>query len=148
MCVCTYAGFPGGASGKEPSCKCRRHKKCGFSPWVGKMPWRRACNPLHAANSFSCVHLYATLWAIAHQAPMFMGILQERILEWVAMPSSEALPNPGIKPVSLTSPALAGGFFTTSTTWETPCAYVCTQTHGEREKGDRRRERSLRQKSK
>ena len=34
--------FPGGASGKEPSCQGRRHKRCGFSPWVGKIPWRRA----------------------------------------------------------------------------------------------------------
>ena len=41
------------------------------------------------------------------------GILQARILEWVAMPFSRALPNPGIKPVSLTSSALAGRFFTT-----------------------------------
>ena len=34
------------------------------------------------------------------------------------MPSSRDLPDPGIEPVSLTSPALAGGFFTTSATWE------------------------------
>ena len=34
------------------------------------------------------------------------------------MPSSRDLPNPGIKPMSLTSPALAGRFFTTSATWE------------------------------
>ena len=34
-------GFPGGASGKEPTCQCRRHKRCGFDPWVGKIPWRR-----------------------------------------------------------------------------------------------------------
>ena len=142
-CVCTYAGFPGGASGKEHSCKCRRHKKCGFNPWVGKMPWRRACNPLHAANSFSSVHLYATLWAIAHRAPMFMGILQERILEWVAMPSSEALPNPGIEPVSLTSPALEGGFFSTSTAWETPCACVCVHRHTERERKETGEEKEL-----
>ena len=27
-------GFPGGASGKEPPCHCRRHKRCGFNPWV------------------------------------------------------------------------------------------------------------------
>ena len=38
------------------------------------------------------------------------GISQVRILEWVAISSSEDLPDPGIK---LTSPALAGGFFTT-----------------------------------
>ena len=47
------------------------------------------------------------------------GILQVRILEWVAMPSSGDLPDPGIEPMSLTSPALAGGFFTASVTWET-----------------------------
>ena len=48
-------------------------------------------------------------------------ILQARILEWIAMPFSrgESLPNPGIEPMSPMSPALAGGFFTTSATWET-----------------------------
>ena len=46
------------------------------------------------------------------------GILQARILEWVAMPSPGDLLNPKIKPVSLMSPALANGFFTTSTSWE------------------------------
>ena len=38
-------GFPGGASGKEPACQCRRHKRCGFDPWVGKISWRRAWQP-------------------------------------------------------------------------------------------------------
>jgi len=37
------------------------------------------------------------------------GILQARILEWVATPFSRDLPNPGIEPGS---PALAGRFFT------------------------------------
>ena len=32
--------------------------------------------------------------------------------------SPRDLPNPGIEPISLTSPALAGGFFTTTATWE------------------------------
>ena len=39
-------GFPGGASGKEPMCQCRRHKIHGFYPWVGKIPWRRAWQPI------------------------------------------------------------------------------------------------------
>ena len=47
------------------------------------------------------------------------GILQT-ILEQDAVPSSRDLPDPGIEPVSLMSPALAGKFFTTSTTWEAP----------------------------
>ena len=34
--------FLGGASGKEAACQCRRQKRRGFDPWVGKTPWRRA----------------------------------------------------------------------------------------------------------
>ena len=34
-------GFPGGASGKEPACQCRKCKRLGFDPWAGKIPWRR-----------------------------------------------------------------------------------------------------------
>ena len=34
--------FPGGASGKEPPCQFRRHKRLEFSLWVGKSPWKRA----------------------------------------------------------------------------------------------------------
>ena len=34
-------GFWGGASGKEPTCQCKRHKRHGFDPWVGKFPYRR-----------------------------------------------------------------------------------------------------------
>ena len=47
-----------------------------------------------------------------------MGILQARILDWVTVPRPGDLPNPGIKPACLRYPALAGGFFTTSATWE------------------------------
>ena len=38
-------GFPGGNSGKEPVGQCRRYKRHGFDPWVGKSPWRRAWQP-------------------------------------------------------------------------------------------------------
>ena len=34
-------GFPGGASGKEPTCQCRRLKRCGFNPCVRKIHWRK-----------------------------------------------------------------------------------------------------------
>ena len=37
-----------GASGKEPTCQCRRHKRCGFDPWVGKICWRRKWQPTPA----------------------------------------------------------------------------------------------------
>ena len=42
------------------------------------------------------------------------GILQANILQWVAIPSPGDFPNSGIELMSLTSPTLAGGFFTTS----------------------------------
>ena len=38
-------GFPGGTSGKEPACQCSSHRRYGFDPWVGKIPWRRAWQP-------------------------------------------------------------------------------------------------------
>ena len=37
--------IPGGVSGKEPTCQCRRHKRCWFDPWVRTIPWRRAWQP-------------------------------------------------------------------------------------------------------
>ena len=45
----------------------------------------------------SCVWLFATPWTVAWQAPLSMGILQARTLEWVVMPSPGDLPNPGIE---------------------------------------------------
>ena len=41
----TWEGFLSGASGKEPACQCRRHKRPGFCLWVGKIPWGRAWQP-------------------------------------------------------------------------------------------------------
>jgi len=41
----SQVAFPGGASGKEPTCPCRRYERGMrgvFDPWVGKIPWRRA----------------------------------------------------------------------------------------------------------
>ena len=37
--------FPGGTSGKEPTCQCRRCKRCGFKPCFRKIPWRRTWQP-------------------------------------------------------------------------------------------------------
>ena len=69
-------------------------------------------------SCFSCVQLFVTLWTIAHQAPLFMGFSRQEHWSGLPFPSSGDFPNPRIKPMSLTSPALASGFFTTSTTWE------------------------------
>ena len=38
-------GLPRWHSGKEPTCQCRRHKRQGFNPWVGKTPWSRKWHP-------------------------------------------------------------------------------------------------------
>ena len=46
------------------------------------------------------------------------GILQARILEWVGCPPPGDLPDTGMEPTSLMSPALSGMFFSTNTTWE------------------------------
>ena len=34
-------GFPGGTSGKEPTCRCSSLRRWGFDPWAKKIPWRR-----------------------------------------------------------------------------------------------------------
>ena len=36
--LCVKLGFPGGISGKESICQCRRHKNHKFNPWDGKVP--------------------------------------------------------------------------------------------------------------
>ena len=40
-----FLGLPGAASGKKPACQYRRPKRCSFTLWVGKMPWRRERQP-------------------------------------------------------------------------------------------------------
>ena len=46
VCICVYVGFPGGASGKELTCQCKRRERGGFDPWVGKTPGGGHGNPL------------------------------------------------------------------------------------------------------
>jgi len=54
------------------------------------------------------------------------GIFQARILEWVAFPPPSYLPDPGIEPASLASPALAGGFFITVPLGKPITVYMCS----------------------
>ena len=59
-------GFPGGASGKEPASQCRKGKRCGFDPWLRKLPWRQHDNPLQ----YSCLENpmgRGAWWATAHK---------------------------------------------------------------------------------
>ena len=59
-----------------------------------------------------------TLWAVARQAPLSMGFSRQESWSGLPCPPPELLHDPGIEPVSVTSPALAGGLFVTSATWE------------------------------
>ena len=61
-----------------------------------------------------------TPWTEACQAPLSMWFPRQEYWNRLPFPSPGGLPDPGIKPVSLMSPALVGGFFSTSTTWEAP----------------------------
>ena len=71
-------------------------------------------------KSLSCVRLFVTPWSVAHhQAPLSMGFSRQEYWSGLPCPPPGDLPDPGIEPMSLVSAALAGKFFTTSTTWET-----------------------------
>ena len=65
------------------------------------------------AQQLSRVQLFATPWTIAHQAPLSMGFSRQENWSGFPFPSPEDLPDPGIEPESLASPALADGFFIT-----------------------------------
>ena len=69
-------------------------------------------------SGFSHVQLCATLWTVACRGPLSMGFSRQKY--WSGLPFSppEDLPDPGIDPPSLMSPAFTGVFFTTSAPWK------------------------------
>ena len=60
----------------------------------------------------------------AHQTPLFMEFSRQEYWNKLPFPPPGDPSNPGIEPTSPISPALAGRFFTTSTTWEAPTRHV------------------------
>ena len=68
-------------------------------------------------SRFSHVQLFVTQWTVALQAPLSMRFSRQEYWSWLPWSPGD-LPNPGIEPVSLMSPALTGRFFTTGITWE------------------------------
>ena len=66
------------------------------------------------AHALSCVGLFVTPWTVACQAPQSMGFPRQEYSSGLPFPPPR--PTPGIKPASLESPALAGGFLTTAAT--------------------------------
>ena len=79
----------------------------GCRVWVSAMCWVVQLCPL-----------FATPLTVAHQAPLSMGFSRQEY--WSGLPCSPPrdLPNSGIEPKCLMSPAPADEFFTTSATWE------------------------------
>ena len=73
------------------------------------------CVHVHVLSCFSRVRLFETPWTVAQQAPLSMGLSRQEYWSGLPFPSPGDLPNLGIEPES---PALAGRFFTSSTTWE------------------------------
>ena len=74
----------------------------------------RAC----MLSTLSRVQLFVTPWTVAHQAPLSTGFSRQEYWSGLPFPPPRDLPDLGIKPMSLRFPALAGGFFTTRTTWK------------------------------
>ena len=98
--------------------------KGGFSAMINITSYGQQAMHVCMQSSFSCVWLFATLWTIAHQAPLSMGFSRQEYWSGLPCPPPGTLPDPGIEPVSLMSPALAGRFSTTSTTWEAQHAII------------------------
>ena len=70
------------------------------------------------AECFSCVQPFVTLWTVAHQAPLSLRLSRQEYWSGLSCPPPGDLPDPEIEPASFMNPALAGGFFTTNSTWE------------------------------
>ena len=69
-------------------------------------------------SHFRHVQLFVAPWTAAHQAPLSMGFSRQEYWSGLLHLLPGDLPDPGTEPMSLISPELAGGFFTTSTSWE------------------------------
>ena len=70
------------------------------------------------AQSLHHVRLSVTPWTAVHQPSLSMGFSRQEYWSGLPFPSPGDLPDTGIKPASLLSPALTGKFFITSATWE------------------------------
>ena len=92
------------------------------------------CFPQDSASScacmlshFNCVRLFVTPWTVARQSPVSVGFSRQEYWRGLLCLPPRDLPNPGIKPVSLTSTCIASRFFTTSVIWE--ASRNCLKVH-------------------
>ena len=77
-------------------------------------------DPAAAAESLQLCLALCDPWTVAHQTPLSMGFSRQECWSGLPFPSPENLPDPEIEPASLMSPASAGSFLITSTTWNVP----------------------------
>ena len=80
-----------------------------------------SCYEQLLVQSLSHVQHFAIPWTVARQTPLSMGFSRQEHWSGLPCPPPGDLPNAGIEPMSLVSPARAGGFFTNSVTWEAHC---------------------------
>ena len=72
-------------------------------------------------SHLSLVQFFVTLWTVAHQVPLSMGFSRQEYWSGLPCPPPGDLSKPEMEPMS---PALPGGFFTTSTTWVATIKHV------------------------
>ena len=107
-----------------------------FCLWISTFPnivsWKDCPSPLphlgtcvedHVTidcvlSHFSRARLFETLRTVACQAPLSMGFSKQEYWSGLPCPPPRDLPEPGMEPTSLKPSALAGGFFTTSASWD------------------------------
>ena len=87
------------------------------------------CASKRARGCAKSLQLCPAVWtswtqaSLSYQASLSVGFSRQECWSGLPCPPLGDLPDPGIEPVSLTSPALAGRFFTTSATWEAPLIF-------------------------
>ena len=112
-------GF-GGGSGSPLRCSCLENPRDRGAWWaavygVAQSQTRlKRLSSSSSARLLSCARLFLTPRSVAHQAPLIKGFSRQEYWSESPVPPPGDLPNPGIKPSSPASPALAGGFFTTA----------------------------------
>ena len=130
LCPCNFPGKSTGMGchflfqGFYLTQESRLYLLCLLHWQVNSLPLSHLGSPVittHACvlSHLSHVQLFVTLWTIAHQAPLSMGFFRQEYWSGLPWPPPRNHPNPGTEPKSIMSPALAGRFFTTSSTWET-----------------------------
>ena len=77
------------------------------------------------AKSLQSCLTFVTPWTVIHQAPLSVGFSRQEHWSGLPCPPPQGLPHPGTEPTSLMSLALAGGFFTSSATWEALYMNIC-----------------------